>query len=801
MLLAALALLPKSAMAYGGGMCRMWPQNCLAISPNLRARHFVVEPAGDVEQLPPFLEPGARRVFHRPFTLSLDAAEPIGIYGTYSRRTCIIARDSDIAPPIRMPVFFLGREGEASEEVKEHAERVAFTRTSSLTDVEDFTYVRFHLKRGGSNFLEIQPFFICGLPGAVLCESSCPADLPQIVQPLIEWVLSGRHWPPDPEESSEPAPTPTAKPVQPPEAAPSDKGASQRTATVSKGPAAGAPKAQVEAAKREDCAPAGSKPAPSAVQSAPAPQAAQKSAGQAPPAPAGGQKPPVETPVPAAPAQKPVAEPQVAAAPGQKSTPEQPAVSERPAVPDRLANSGNSGRDHEQPVAPAVPATPLRQLVLVFERKNGTAIDAGDILQAEGNVTVNGTSAARVAGSLVLSLPEEALAEATKVPALEKALPHYAVSDARVEGTRAVVTVEPRFAWASDITVKIAGSANENVSGCDLALDVLQNKRLGTGWSKANIQNLRFRDMGAVYAPILPLNADRNGFLIDTGQDGGVARLLSLSSGCKLEARPFVSAEEVRTGPISRNLHEATGQILIALLSTDGEFSDQVGDVAAEGFWAGALDLAGSVSEGAWERKVLGRAQYPGVSHKTIMFETIRGGKLAAGPSRDQTLKKLIEGSRQETNYLPGAGSKPIERFQLDKALNIVRSDAGIVPREGLPREGLLLITGGTDPVGGHFCRHPVPPDSVSPAAGQWASGVRRIFAVEVWSDAAARAFEKASRAKPAEGAPAGIYTCNFPLHDATAALYGVLPQALAPGARTATFTYLTGRANGFLRP
>jgi len=48
--------------------------------------------------------------------------------------------------------------------------------------------------------------------------------LPQIVQPLIEWVLSGRHWPPDPEESSEPAPTPTAKPVQPPKAAPSDKG-------------------------------------------------------------------------------------------------------------------------------------------------------------------------------------------------------------------------------------------------------------------------------------------------------------------------------------------------------------------------------------------------------------------------------------------------------------------------------------------------------------------------------------------------------------------------------------------------
>ena len=335
MLLAALALLlPKPAMAYGGGICRKWPQNCLAISPNLKTRHFVLEPAGDVEQLPPFLEPGARRVFHRPFTLSLDAAEPIGIYNTYLSRTCIIARESDIVEPIRMPVFFLGREGEASEDVKAHAERVAFTRTSSLTDVEDFTHVWFHLKRGGSNFLEIQPFFICGLPGALLCESSCPADTPQIVEPLIEWVLSGRHWTPVTEESGEQAPK--SKLTQPYEAGSSAKGPSQRTDTGSKRTVAVAPKVPAETAMREDRAQApaagsgaapGSKPV---TQSAPATQTAPKPTVQAPPASAVKQKPAVVSPSASAtakrqPAQAPVfGTPETAAVPEQKTTAEQP---------------------------------------------------------------------------------------------------------------------------------------------------------------------------------------------------------------------------------------------------------------------------------------------------------------------------------------------------------------------------------------------------------------------------------------------------------------------------------------------
>ena len=335
------------------------------------------------------------------------------------------------------------------------------------------------------------------------------------------------------------------------------------------------------------------------------------------------------------------------------------AAEQPPAVEPQADATGTPQKQEPPPSPPAAPPA-NRQFVLGFERKNGAAIDAGEILRAEGSVSIKGTAAARVAGELVVTLPEEALAEAARIDTLRAALPHYQVVGVRTEEGRTIVSVEPLFIRASDLKIKIASSGNENVSGCDLALDVLQSRRLGAGWSKANVQNLRFRQLGTSYALILPLNADRNGLLIGTAGNGSAARLLSLSSGCKLEARPFVSAEEIGSGTITRNLQEMSGQVLIALLSTDSDFSDQVGAVAEEGFWAAALGLAASVSEGAWERRVLGRAQYPGSSPETGILDAIRGGKLAAGPKRDDVLKTLIEGSRHDRDYLPGAGSKPI---------------------------------------------------------------------------------------------------------------------------------------------
>ena len=48
---------------------------------------------------------------------------------------------------------------------------------------------------------------------------------------------------------------------------------------------------------------------------------------------------------------------------------------------------------------------------------------------------------------------------------------------------------------------------------------------------------------------------------------------------------------------------------------------------------------------------------------------------------------------------------------------------AGLVPRDGAPQDALLLITGGIDPAGGYFCRHPTASESLVP--GTCAMGER----------------------------------------------------------------------------
>ena len=79
---------------------------------------------------------------------------------------------------------------------------------------------------------------------------------------------------------------------------------------------------------------------------------------------------------------------------------------------------------------------------------------------------------------------------------------------------------------------------------------------------------------------------------------------------------------------------------------------------------------------------------------------------------------------------------------------------------------------------------------------------VRKMFVLEVWSPEQAQLLKGAERAKPAEAAPEGIYSCNFPSSDGgSVELLGVLPSALASTARSATFAYLTARAKSHLKP
>ena len=148
-------------------------------------------------------------------------------------------------------------------------------------------------------------------------------------------------------------------------------------------------------------------------------------------------------------------------------------------------------------------------------------------------------------------------------------------------------------------------------------------------------------------------------------------------------------------------------------------------------------------------------------------------------------------------------GSKPIQRFELDLALEPIRHDAGIVTRDSALQESLLLITGSIDPGGGgYFCRHPVRQDRAPWARPHWTSQARRAFVLEVWSAAAAEAMRANKLAMPAEGAPDGIYVCNIKgKGGAQIALYGVVPAVLAAEARGGVFAYLTAQANKYFKP
>ncbi len=263
-----------------------------------------------------------------------------------------------------------------------------------------------------------------------------------------------------------------------------------------------------------------------------------------------------------------------------------------------------------------------------------------------------------------------------------------------------------------------------------------------------------------------------------------------------------VKAEELRTIITAEPLPaRKTGPILIALVSSDSDFSSQVGAEAVEGFWSGALDLAGSVSEGSWERKLLARAQSPGFSAETRMLEDSWGGRLALGSARNSILRKLIEGSSSGP-AAPITGFKPLQRFQLDLALEPIKLDAGILPGNYEAKEALLLISAGIDPAGSYFSRHPVRPEESPWARPLWVKQAQRIFVLEVWSEVSAEALKRISRAGAAEGAPPGIYLCNIPGTDgANIALYGIVPRALSESARAGAFKFLTARANSYLRP
>ncbi len=501
--------------------------------------------------------------------------------------------------------------------------------------------------------------------------------------------------------------------------------------------------------------------------------------------------PKVEAPAqparPAQPAEKAPAQPQ-------KAAPAEPEPEQKPQVPE--------------PAPASEPAPPKpKRFVLAFERKNGEPISAADVLKAEGSLIVEGVPLQPAADGLAADLPEEAFQKASKADYLKRLLKRDGVIAVKNDNGRFVLTIDPLYMRAEDLQIVIHDAAGEPVRGCDLALDVSMGRRLGDGWAKTGeqerVRGLEFTEQDAVYVLSLPSDIEANELLISTAEPGDVGRISNVAAGCELEARPLVSVDEIRSGKITRFIQKA-GPTLIAIFSTDSTFAGKIGFAAADGFWSEALRLVNVVSTASWEKKVLSRAQFPGVSPETgVLQQEGQGGALAGDGSRGTILKALSNGSHAGPGPLSIFLVEPIERYHLDLALKPIRDDAGISPRHSVKQEALLLITGSVKETGSYFCQHSVRRDKSLWESPNWVRQARKSFAVEVWSENAINKMQEALRIKPADDAPAGVYRCAISGPDADKiALYGISTKTLTDdAARTKGFSYLTTKANTFLKP
>ncbi|MFZ1109986.1 MAG: hypothetical protein WAN43_16760 [Rhodomicrobium sp.] len=673
--LLALALLVAGALvapafAEGGDACDRYRQNRLVIGDDLQSRHFVLEATGDVERMPAFHSAEGRSIFHRRFAMSLDIVERVSLFESSARQTLVIARDRSRPAALQIPVFFVGRPDESLEELKTNSENLAFAPSGSLDVGADFADVSFHLRRGGSRFSDIKPFFVCGMSGLLVCEQSCPEDSVTLAASLVNELVRPKPLVSQPRQATG-APTPEAPPT-------------------------------------------------------------------------------TLTPYKAAP-----------------------------------------------------PAPERRRLVLSFERKPGEPFPLDDIVKAEGDLSIEGAPLTKTTDGLAASVKDEAFEKASDPDYLQRLFRYHRIVSVKKQQDRIHLTVEPLYVRAEAIAIEIVDANSEPVRGCDLALNVLAERRLGPGWAKLGAKEqqrgLEYAETDAYYLLNQPQETETNDLLIGTARMGDVARLSNNAPGCELEPRPWVSAEEVKTGRIRRSL-EKTGPVLISIVSTESGFAGAAGLPAAEGFWAEVLKLINAVSAAPFEQKVLAREQAPGPDYVTKM-QTEREGALAAEEARAEMLKELKEGSRAKPG--PRSMLQTREPFYVDLALKTIREDASISPRHSVKQETLLFVSGRVEEDRSDFCQF-WPQRKKSPwVSPQWAMQLRKAFALEIWSENLVREMRNASRIKPAEGAPEGVFACIVPGADGDKiAVYGISPQVLTDAeGKTKAFAYLTERAGAFLKP
>jgi len=448
-----------------------------------------------------------------------------------------------------------------------------------------------------------------------------------------------------------------------------------------------------------------------------------------------------------------------------------------------------------------------RHLVLTFEKTDGTPLSAADVLQAEGAVTIEGQKASAASEGLTANLSEIAYERAVPEANLKTLLSRHRVAAVKPAGDHILLSVEPLYTRADDLKIKISDSAGNPATSCSIGLDVPAERRLGTGWEKAaqsrKNAGLTYLSTGSDYVLEMPWGLSASELLIATEPAGNAARIFSAAPNCLLEAKPDVASSEIKSETISRALAR-TGPILIAIVSAGSNLASALPS-SADNFWSEALDLIESVSSQAWEKKILARAQAPGVAADTKVLAHGDSAKPLAGGQEERAsqIKTLVEASSVKAGPLSILQAQPVERYQIDVVLKAIRKQAQLLAVQSAGEESLLILIGGVRSGTSDFCERAMKGDGDDPRPPKWVKDTKRAFIIEIWDDSAVSSLRDYHRIEGVQDAPAGLYRCKIGGRDGEKIkLFGVTVATIADRtSRNSVFEYLNLQASTFLKP
>ncbi len=397
---------------------------------------------------------------------------------------------------------------------------------------------------------------------------------------------------------------------------------------------------------------------------------------------------------------------------------------------------------------------------------------------------------------LTARLPEDALTRASSPQNLKSLFLRHRVTAITLNTANILLTLEPGYIKANDLKVRVVDPRGMPVADCNLRIDVPATAQAGSAWNAVPlVDGRRTLSLGRnadwysfAFSGIIPLIVKGKG-------DPGIL-LMNLDDRCPLENRSAVTEAELRNGLAIRTTR-SSGAVLIAIGTTDGDFSAQMPNVPSV-FWTKALALTDTVARLEWKKIAFALAERPGIdSSISELPGVLDGPEPARNEKRTAAVKTFVQASTTSSVALK---SEPLEAINLTQALSVIRRNGGIDPRESIGQETLLVVTGGVKKQSG-LCDALENPATTSKSA-TWLMPIRRAFIVEIWDDALAQALDSARRTTKPVSAPVGVSLCQGKGAAANVQIYAIVAKTLQDEtARNAAFSFLIQEASIRLKP